>query len=87
MNGFVAAALDDLHEQLRPFYSDIGRPSVDPELIERGMGAAKRRCGKRSGADDVNEERGNDSAFHRPLPGWSSPYARPTKLLLPAAFN
>jgi transposase len=35
MNGFVAAALDDLHRQLRPFYSDIGRPSVDPELMIR----------------------------------------------------
>jgi len=35
MNGFVAAALDDLHQQLRPFYSDIGRPSVDPELMIR----------------------------------------------------
>src|SRR5580704_15276523 len=35
MNGFVAAALDDLHPQLRPFYSDIGRPSVDPELLIR----------------------------------------------------
>src|SRR6516162_10143497 len=35
MNGFVTAALDDLHRQLRPFYSDIGRPSVDPELMIR----------------------------------------------------
>ena len=35
MNGFVAAALDDLHQQLRPFYSAIGRPSVDPELMIR----------------------------------------------------
>jgi transposase len=24
-----------LHEQLKPFYSDIGRPSVDPELMIR----------------------------------------------------
>src|SRR5271155_436648 len=37
MNGFVAAALDDLHQQLRPFYSDIGRPSVDPELMIRKL--------------------------------------------------
>ena len=28
-------ALRDLHEQLKPFYSDIGRPSVDPELMIR----------------------------------------------------
>jgi hypothetical protein len=28
----VIAALADVHEQLEPFYSEIGRPSVDPEL-------------------------------------------------------
>ena len=31
----VAAVLADLHEELEPFYSDIGRPSVDPELMIR----------------------------------------------------
>ena len=35
MNVFVTAALDDLHQQLAPYYSDIGRPSVDPELMIR----------------------------------------------------
>jgi transposase len=35
MNVFVATALDDLHQQLRIHYSDIGRPSVDPELMIR----------------------------------------------------
>jgi transposase len=35
MNVFVTAALADVHEQLRPFYSEIGRPSVDPELMIR----------------------------------------------------
>jgi len=35
MNVFVTAALADLHEQLKPFYSEIGRPSVDPELMIR----------------------------------------------------
>jgi hypothetical protein len=35
MNIFVAAALSDLQEQLRSFYSDICRPSVDPELMIR----------------------------------------------------
>jgi hypothetical protein len=35
MNVFVTAALADLHQQLRPFYSDIGRPSIDPELMIR----------------------------------------------------
>jgi transposase len=32
---FVTAALADLHKELEPHYSDIGRPSVDPELMIR----------------------------------------------------
>ena len=28
-------ALDDLHKELEAHYSDIGRPSVDPELMIR----------------------------------------------------
>ncbi|MGI9509423.1 MAG: transposase [Geminicoccaceae bacterium] len=32
---FVAEALTDLHEELAPFYSEIGRPSIDPELTIR----------------------------------------------------
>jgi hypothetical protein len=32
---FVTAALADLHQELEPYYSDIGRPSVDPELMIR----------------------------------------------------
>ena len=32
---FVSSALADLHEELEPYYSDIGRPSVDPELMIR----------------------------------------------------
>src|SRR5215831_8564855 len=35
MNVFVTTVLADLHQQLRPFYSEIGRPSVDPELMIR----------------------------------------------------
>jgi transposase len=35
INVFATAAPADLHEQLRAFYSDIGRPSVDPELMIR----------------------------------------------------
>lgn len=35
MDVFVSAALSDLHAQLKSFYSDIGRPSVDPELMIR----------------------------------------------------
>src|ERR1700757_1808692 len=33
--GFVTAALADVHERLEPYYSEIGRPSVDPELMIR----------------------------------------------------
>ena len=32
---FVTAALADFHKELEPYYSDIGRPSVDPELMIR----------------------------------------------------
>jgi transposase len=32
MNVFVTGVLADLHQRLKPFYSEIGRPSVDPEL-------------------------------------------------------
>jgi transposase len=35
MNVFVTVALADLHRQLESHYSDIGRPSVDPELMIR----------------------------------------------------
>jgi transposase len=35
INVFVTAALGDLHKQLKPHYSDIGRPSIDPELMMR----------------------------------------------------
>ena len=35
INGFATAVLADLHEQLNRFYSEIGWPSVDPELMVR----------------------------------------------------
>src|SRR5262250_3638888 len=35
INVFATAVLSDLHHQLKTFYSDIGRPSVDPELMIR----------------------------------------------------
>lgn len=35
INGFVAAAVSDLHGELAPFYSHTGRPSIDPELMIR----------------------------------------------------
>jgi len=31
----VTRVLSDLREKLKPFYSDIGRPSIDPELMIR----------------------------------------------------
>jgi transposase len=35
INVFVTAAPADVHEQLDPHYSEIGRPSIDPELMIR----------------------------------------------------
>src|SRR5262245_31916623 len=35
MNVFVTVALADLHKELEAHYSDIGRPSIDPELMIR----------------------------------------------------
>jgi transposase len=35
MNVFVTFVLEDLHQQLKAYYSDMGRPSVDPELMIR----------------------------------------------------
>src|SRR3954466_6061494 len=35
INAFVTAALTDVHEQLDRYYSEMGRPSVDPELMIR----------------------------------------------------
>jgi len=35
VNPIVTRVLADLHEKLAPFYSDIGRPSIDPEFMVR----------------------------------------------------
>jgi len=35
INPIVMQVLADLREKLAPFYSDIGRPSIDPELLIR----------------------------------------------------
>ena len=35
VDSFVSAVLADMHERLKPYYSEIGRPSVDPELMIR----------------------------------------------------
>ena len=31
-------ALADLHKELAPHYSEIGRPSIDPELMRPNLG-------------------------------------------------
>src|ERR1700758_733285 len=33
INVFVTSVLGDLHEQLGPFYSDIGRPSIEVFIL------------------------------------------------------
>jgi transposase len=35
INVFATAVLADVHNQLKRYYSEIGRPSVDPELMIR----------------------------------------------------
>jgi transposase len=35
INRFLTPVLGGMHEQLRPYYSEIGRPSIDPELMIR----------------------------------------------------
>jgi transposase len=35
INAFMTEALAFVHEQLDPYYSEIGRPSIDPELMLR----------------------------------------------------
>ena len=35
INVFATSALGDLHQELGRFYSDIRRPSIDPELLIR----------------------------------------------------
>ena len=35
IDGFVTPVVTDIHERLEPYYSEIGRPSIDPELMIR----------------------------------------------------
>jgi len=35
INPIVTGVLADLRKKLAPFYSEIGRPSIDPELMLR----------------------------------------------------
>ena len=55
IDGFVTTALADIHERLEPYYSEIGRPSVDPKLMIRmlivgycyGLRSERRLAGSR----------------------------------------
>ncbi len=47
INRIVTPMLADLREKLEPFYSDIGRPSIDPDLMIRMLMVAY-CCGIRS---------------------------------------
>src|SRR5258708_8485480 len=50
INPIVMQVLADLREKLAPFYSDIGRPSMDQELrIEPGATQPPRTAAARSG--------------------------------------
>ncbi len=65
INVFATAVLADLHDQLRAFYSDIGRPSVDPELMIRmllvgycyGIRSERRRSCPRRWCSSVEQSR------------------------------
>src|SRR5881392_2574343 len=54
INPIVTRLLAGMHEKLAPFYSDIGRPSIDPELMVRmlivgycyGIRFERRLCGE-----------------------------------------
>jgi len=54
INGLVAAAPADLHDELAFFYSYIGWPPIDPELMIRmlvvsycyGVRSTRRLCGR-----------------------------------------
>src|SRR5262245_33191330 len=37
INPIVAGVLAELREELKPFHSEIGRPSIDPELMLRRL--------------------------------------------------
>ena len=62
----MARVLTDLRTRLEPFYSDIGRPSIDPELIVKGE----------SFAVDASVIEANASRYHGVPPeeaDWSLP--------------
>jgi transposase len=52
---FVTVALEDLHKELEPHHSDIGRPSIDPERMIRMLiiGYCYGNCWERRLAQEV----------------------------------
>jgi len=43
INPIATRVLGDLRGKLQPFYSEIGRPSIDPELMMRMLMVGRRR--------------------------------------------
>jgi hypothetical protein len=76
INPVVSRILGELREKLTPFYSDIGRPSIDPELMIRmlivgycyGIRFERKLCEeysilRRSGSRNANDQTcGRDDA-------------------------
>jgi hypothetical protein len=56
INPIVRRVLADLREKLAPFYSDIGRPSIDPELMIRMPLSDGWRCSSPPGRRTVKTE-------------------------------
>jgi hypothetical protein len=73
INPIVTRVLGDLREMLRPFYSEIGRPSIDPELQPISSSAALKQVyfGKcwRDNLADWAAAQPNGS---KPVSGWRS---------------
>jgi hypothetical protein len=65
---FVTAALADVHEQAEPYYSAIGRPSVDPELMIRMTSVGSPRSGEPLSIVPRHRRRARRSSFRRRPP-------------------
>jgi transposase len=44
INPIVTRVLTDVRSKLEPLYSDIGRPSIDPELVALGSREIGKSC-------------------------------------------
>jgi hypothetical protein len=67
INPTVTQILGDLRDKLEPFYSEIGRPSVDPELMIRMLMVAYCYGNATGPLGDIRPLR----AFLSPLPTWA----------------